>query len=50
MTGRVPSSSSWNASTRRCNVRLDPVLILGQSVGFISYSRNIMLSLHGRKA
>ena len=31
-------------------VRLDPVLILGQSVGFISYSRNIMLSLHGRKA
>ncbi len=31
-------------------VRLDPVLVIGQSVGFISYSRNIMLSLHGRKA
>ncbi len=27
-------------------IRLDPVLILGQSVGFIAYSRNIVLSLH----
>jgi lipid-A-disaccharide synthase-like uncharacterized protein len=26
-------------------IRLDPVLILGQSVGFVAYSRNIMLSL-----
>ena len=27
-------------------IRLDPVLILGQSVGFVAYSRNIMLSLN----
>lgn len=26
-------------------IRLDPVLILGQSVGFVAYSRNIILSL-----
>ena len=29
--------------------RLDPVLVLGQSVGFISYSRNIVLSLKNRQ-
>lgn len=31
-------------------VRLDPVLILGQSVGFITYSRNIVLCIKGSKA
>lgn len=30
--------------------RLDPVLILGQSVGFITYSRNIVLSLKNKKS
>lgn len=30
-------------------IRLDPVLILGQSVGFVAYSRNIMLSLRQKK-
>lgn len=29
--------------------RLDPVLILGQSVGFITYSRNIVLCVRGNK-
>lgn len=29
--------------------RLDPVLILGQSVGFIAYSRNIVLYLHQKE-
>ena len=29
--------------------RLDPVLILGQSVGFVAYVRNIMIGLHARK-
>lgn len=29
--------------------RLDPVLILGQSVGFIAYTRNIILSINQRK-
>ncbi|MBM6993185.1 MAG: lipid-A-disaccharide synthase N-terminal domain-containing protein [Prevotella sp.] len=30
-------------------IRRDPVLILGQSVGFVAYSRNIMLSLKKEK-
>jgi lipid-A-disaccharide synthase-like uncharacterized protein len=30
-------------------VRLDPVLIIGQSVGFIAYSRNIVLYKNNRK-
>ena len=29
--------------------RMDPVLILGQSVGFIAYTRNIILSINQRK-
>lgn len=29
--------------------RLDPVLILGQSVGFVAYTRNIILSINQRK-
>lgn len=29
--------------------RLDPVLILGQSVGFIAYSRNLMIGFRSRK-
>ena len=29
--------------------RLDPVLILGQSVGFITYTRNIMIYEKGKK-
>ena len=29
--------------------RLDPVLIIGQSVGFITYSRNIVLCIKNRK-
>lgn len=29
--------------------RLDPVLILGQSVGFITYSRNIMIGMKNKK-
>jgi lipid-A-disaccharide synthase-like uncharacterized protein len=30
-------------------VRLDPVLIIGQSVGFITYSRNIVLCIKNRR-
>lgn len=29
--------------------RLDPVLIIGQSVGFITYTRNIMIGVTGKK-
>lgn len=31
-------------------IRLDPVLILGQSVGFVAYTRNIILSLRQKRA
>ena len=30
-------------------IRLDPVLILGQSFGYVAYVRNIMLSLRERR-
>lgn len=46
----------WIISLVGCSIivsygifRLDPVLILGQSVGFITYSRNIVLSFKGKK-
>lgn len=31
-------------------LRRDPVLILGQSVGFVTYSRNIIIGLHARQS
>ncbi len=29
--------------------RLEPVLIIGQSVGFVTYSRNIVLCIKNKK-
>lgn len=47
----------WIISLFGCSIivsygifRLDPVLILGQSVGFITYSRNIMIGVKSNKA
>lgn len=47
----------WIISLLGCSIivsygifRLDPVLILGQSVGFITYSRNIMIGVRSNKA